>query len=86
MKYKEIEIIEEDNEDREKMNASQIVSIHGTNMSDALFINHPGSALWIAYDVPYFLRNNIIGLSETVDWVIRKYRGKLYLISLKKDC
>lgn len=28
----------------------------------------------------------IIQLSRDADWCIRKYRGELYLIALKKDC
>ena len=86
MKYEEV-ILKEKDEDRNKkeIRFDEIEPINFCN-GDLLFKERGGSALFGAFDVPRDYHDKIVALSSQVDWTLKKYKGRLYLIALKKDC
>ena len=81
MEYEEVILGDE----KKTINSKEIEHLH--MQTDVFFKGTDNFAMWsVSEYVPDSFNQNIIQLSQTVDWVIRKYRGKLYLIALKKDC
>lgn len=79
--YKKLIIRNE--EEVEELDINNIITLK--SFGDVLFRYSSGIA--IAHS---FLENKLKGkvakLDKDVDWIIREYKGELYLISLKKDC
>ena len=83
IKYKKLRIKNE--EEVEELDIDDIEPINSLNFRVPFFATKSiaTSAMYISDDP---IKSKMVRLSTRVDWIIRKYKGDLYLIPLKKDC